>query len=252
MACLAVAWASRIAENWGLTGATDHGCRGLEVRLIAQMSVNGTPRVTSVTHTLYRFPRKRSGAAKSRHDQDVPPSTSTKELRFTQSATMRYADASGDHNPIHTSPLLARAFGFRGAIAHGMHTLARCVGVRARPVVLVLIAVQLCLPAAALHNSVLVQPSRQRCRTNSSFACTAPFTSPRCCHARPCLLPTRPPPCAAQTPLRKPLWRTAFSRQVMGGIPATACCLLCRGLLRALRSTSGAPSVHPMCTCAVV
>lgn len=136
MAYLAVAWMLRVAEDKGLTGASDHGCRGLEVRLIAQMSVNGTPRVTSVTHTLYRFPRKRNGTAKSRGDQGAPSSASTAELRFTQSATMRYADASGDHNPIHTSPLLARAFGFRGAIAHGMHTLASCVAqLRGRAVI---------------------------------------------------------------------------------------------------------------------
>ena len=190
MACLDVAWASRIAENWGLTGASDHGCRGLEVRLIAQMSVNGTPRVTSVTHTLYRFPRKRSGAAKSRHDQDVPPSTSTKELRFTQSATMRYADASGDHNPIHTSPLLARAFGFRGAIAHGMHTLARCVGVRARPVVLVVLICGATVPAcscvAQLRARAAIPPTlqnEQQLRLHCTFhkpavlPCTTVFAS---------------------------------------------------------------------------
>jgi acyl dehydratase len=35
----------------------------------------------------------------------------------------RYAAASGDYNPIHLHPLLARAFGFPRAIAHGMWTL---------------------------------------------------------------------------------------------------------------------------------
>jgi acyl dehydratase len=33
---------------------------------------------------------------------------------------------SGDVNPIHLSDVTARAFGFRGAIAHGMWSLARC------------------------------------------------------------------------------------------------------------------------------
>jgi acyl dehydratase len=37
----------------------------------------------------------------------------------------QYAAVSGDHNPIHTSRLGARAFGFRRPIAHGMWTLAR-------------------------------------------------------------------------------------------------------------------------------
>ena len=39
----------------------------------------------------------------------------------------RYARVSGDANPIHTSALGARLFGFRRAIAHGMWTKARAV-----------------------------------------------------------------------------------------------------------------------------
>ncbi|MGI8632894.1 MAG: MaoC/PaaZ C-terminal domain-containing protein [Solirubrobacterales bacterium] len=37
----------------------------------------------------------------------------------------RYASVSGDRNPIHLHPVTARAFGFPGAIAHGMWTKAR-------------------------------------------------------------------------------------------------------------------------------
>jgi len=40
----------------------------------------------------------------------------------------RYAAVSGDHNPIHLYPLTAKALGFRRQIAHGMWSLARCVG----------------------------------------------------------------------------------------------------------------------------
>ncbi|MFT4253851.1 MAG: MaoC/PaaZ C-terminal domain-containing protein [Caulobacter sp.] len=39
----------------------------------------------------------------------------------------RYARVSGDANPIHTSPLGARLFGFPGPIAHGMWAKARAV-----------------------------------------------------------------------------------------------------------------------------
>ena len=39
----------------------------------------------------------------------------------------RYAAVSGDHNPIHTSALLARLFGFPRPIAHGMWTLGRAI-----------------------------------------------------------------------------------------------------------------------------
>jgi acyl dehydratase len=38
-----------------------------------------------------------------------------------------YAEVSGDHNPIHTSRLGARLFGFPGPIAHGMWSKARCL-----------------------------------------------------------------------------------------------------------------------------
>jgi acyl dehydratase len=38
-----------------------------------------------------------------------------------------YAAVSGDRNPIHTSTLAAKAFGFRRRIAHGMWTKARCL-----------------------------------------------------------------------------------------------------------------------------
>lgn len=39
----------------------------------------------------------------------------------------RYAEVSGDRNPIHLHPLSARLFGFPRAIAHGMWTKARCL-----------------------------------------------------------------------------------------------------------------------------
>ncbi len=39
----------------------------------------------------------------------------------------RYAAVSGDRNPIHMHSLSAKAFGFPGAIAHGMWSKARCL-----------------------------------------------------------------------------------------------------------------------------
>jgi acyl dehydratase len=39
----------------------------------------------------------------------------------------RYAEVSGDRNPIHLHPLAAKAFGMPGAIAHGMWVKARCL-----------------------------------------------------------------------------------------------------------------------------
>ncbi|WP_243057855.1 MaoC family dehydratase [Nocardioides sp. SR21] len=40
----------------------------------------------------------------------------------------KYAGVSGDRNPIHLYPLTAKAFGFPRQIAHGMWSMARCVG----------------------------------------------------------------------------------------------------------------------------
>ena len=45
----------------------------------------------------------------------------------------RFANVSGDFNPIHTSVIGARIFGFRRAIAHGMWTLGRALAAQQPP-----------------------------------------------------------------------------------------------------------------------
>ncbi len=42
----------------------------------------------------------------------------------TQTDLVRYSGASGDFNPIHTVPEIARSVGLEGAIAHGMLIMA--------------------------------------------------------------------------------------------------------------------------------
>lgn len=57
---------------------------------------------------------------------EVPPLS----RMVTREDVKRYADASGDHNPLHQDDDVARAVGFPGIIAHGMFTmghLARCL-----------------------------------------------------------------------------------------------------------------------------
>lgn len=44
--------------------------------------------------------------------------------RVTQDKINRYADASGDHNPLHVDPAYAATTQFEGPIAHGMLVLA--------------------------------------------------------------------------------------------------------------------------------
>lgn len=47
--------------------------------------------------------------------------------RLERGAATRYAQVSGDRNPIHTSRVGARLFGFPSPIAHGMYTAARAL-----------------------------------------------------------------------------------------------------------------------------
>ena len=42
----------------------------------------------------------------------------------TRADLVAYAEASGDHNPIHQDDEVARSVGLPGVIAHGMYTLA--------------------------------------------------------------------------------------------------------------------------------
>ena len=48
----------------------------------------------------------------------------TKVFTITRSDLLRYAAASGDHNPIHQDEEVARSVGLPGVIAHGMYTMA--------------------------------------------------------------------------------------------------------------------------------
>jgi hypothetical protein len=50
------------------------------------------------------------------------------EWRLGGDLGRRYAAVSGDHNPIHLYALTAKALGFPRQIAHGMWSMARCVG----------------------------------------------------------------------------------------------------------------------------
>ncbi|WP_182525676.1 MaoC/PaaZ C-terminal domain-containing protein [Nocardioides dongkuii] len=55
----------------------------------------------------------------------------TQTYTVTRADLVRYAAASGDHNPIHQDDDVARSVGLPGVIAHGMYTMAlaaRAVG----------------------------------------------------------------------------------------------------------------------------
>jgi acyl dehydratase len=51
-------------------------------------------------------------------------SLETRTFTVTRADLVRYAEASGDHNPIHQDEQVALAVGLPGVIAHGMYTMA--------------------------------------------------------------------------------------------------------------------------------
>ncbi len=68
---------------------------------------------------------ERSGARPPRPPKAPKDSAVLDELDVSRATAWRYARVSGDFNPIHLSDRAARFFGLRGAISHGMWSLAR-------------------------------------------------------------------------------------------------------------------------------
>jgi hypothetical protein len=70
--------------------------------------------------------RGHSSGSAGRREQLAPP-TPDAIWRVPGDIGRRYAEVSGDRNPIHLHPLTARLFGFPRAIAHGMWTKAHAL-----------------------------------------------------------------------------------------------------------------------------
>jgi acyl dehydratase len=97
--------------------------RGRQVDVVTTAAVNGQV----VWHGVSTYlSRERSGGSKARGEQPAPPSA-TARWRVDRRVGTEYARVSGDRNPIHTSRLGARMFGFPRPIAHGMWSKARCL-----------------------------------------------------------------------------------------------------------------------------
>jgi len=97
--------------------------RGRQFDVVTSASLDGAVVWEETSTYLRRGAPSGDVAADAAEDLlDGPPSA---VLRFPAGAGRAYAAVSGDYNPIHTSLLGARAFGFARPIAHGMYTLAR-------------------------------------------------------------------------------------------------------------------------------
>ncbi|GID97369.1 MaoC/PaaZ C-terminal domain-containing protein [Amorphoplanes digitatis] len=97
--------------------------RGRQFDIVTTAVVDGEEAWRGVSTYL-----RREGTAE-RREQGERPAGPAPSARWTVPARVGgdYAAASGDHNPIHTSRLGARLFGFPRPIAHGMWSKARCL-----------------------------------------------------------------------------------------------------------------------------
>ncbi|NNH74398.1 dehydratase [Nocardia uniformis] len=98
--------------------------KGLLVDAITEVNVGRELVWRQVTTFLHQQRTSLSGGPKPEPKPDEVPPPPMRTTRVDQKMINRYAAASGDHNPIHTSALGAKAFGFPKPIAHGMWSAA--------------------------------------------------------------------------------------------------------------------------------
>lgn len=80
--------------------------------------------VSLLVHSAGPAAGKAPAAARPAASAAAPQGAHSSSYTVTRELVRRYADLSGDHNPIHLSPRAARAGGFEDLIAHGMLTFA--------------------------------------------------------------------------------------------------------------------------------
>ncbi|MGI5245977.1 MaoC/PaaZ C-terminal domain-containing protein [Dactylosporangium sp. CA-139066] len=97
--------------------------RGTQLDVVATAAVNDE--VVWTDRSTYL--RKAGKPARSDKAPRAEAPRATAEWRVPRRIGADYAAVSGDRNPIHTSRVLARVFGFPRTITHGMWTKARCL-----------------------------------------------------------------------------------------------------------------------------
>lgn len=83
--------------------------------------------VVEMTYRLLSRGEKKEGEKKTTSDAEVPEKGKLlvkQDSVVTADQGLRYAEASGDHNPIHKSDDIARSVGLPRAILHGLCTMA--------------------------------------------------------------------------------------------------------------------------------
>ncbi|MCW6003067.1 hypothetical protein K1W54_00490 [Micromonospora sp. CPCC 205371] len=96
--------------------------RGRQFDIVATASSGGVEVWRGVSTYL-----KRESKGGGRGGERTEPPAPSARWRVAPRVGTDYARVSGDHNPIHTSRIGARLFGFPRPIAHGMWSKARCL-----------------------------------------------------------------------------------------------------------------------------
>ncbi|OXM51007.1 MaoC family dehydratase [Amycolatopsis alba] len=97
--------------------------KGKQFDVVSELLVNDSPVWTDVSTYLRRGGG--SGEKTSRGQLSQPSPNAI--WHVPGDIGRRYAEVSGDRNPIHLHPITAKAFGFPAAIAHGMWTKAHAL-----------------------------------------------------------------------------------------------------------------------------
>lgn len=101
---------------------------GTQVDLVTEVDRDGETVWRGVSTYLAKGRTVAGAAAAEPGERDVPALPPVAgQWRLRPDVGRRYAAVSGDRNPIHTSALGAKLFGFPRAIAHGMYTAARAL-----------------------------------------------------------------------------------------------------------------------------
>ena len=100
---------------------------GIEVDLLTDYLEDGESLWSAVTTVLHRIKETKRGAKSA---SVVPPAAAAGYQSFAvpEDIGRRYAPVASDYNPIHLYPLTAKLLGFDRAIAHGMWSVARSLG----------------------------------------------------------------------------------------------------------------------------
>jgi acyl dehydratase len=95
--------------------------------MATEVTSDGQPVWRETCVFLSRWPESvgRKGGRPPRPPKAPKDAAVLSELKVTGRTAWSYARVSGDFNPIHLNDRVARYFGLRGAISHGMWSLAR-------------------------------------------------------------------------------------------------------------------------------